>query len=255
MTVAGKFSNADAIFIGVRSCFLLPSHRNNLVEDQVCAVEKWAISWTPWINLCLGYRRCHWKVNSCVVHCLYAQLCCIRTFRKMFLCLRRSHHRESDCMDHVSPVCAIFLAELCNPSTRQAIELESCSNALQIQQVFDCSSKKIFFVLSLRCSGGNVTSRGVFVLFWPPFPGPGRRTNGLSFRLKDLLKTRSNSASIETLIDFPAYREGKGWLINQIWPKFCSLTSHSGGDFTQAITRRQIELESCSNPPKTREDM
>ena len=30
MTVAGKFSNADAIFIGVRSCCLLPSHRNNL---------------------------------------------------------------------------------------------------------------------------------------------------------------------------------------------------------------------------------
>ena len=47
MTVAGKFSNADAIFIGVRSCCLLPSHRNNLVEDQVCAVEKWAISLTP----------------------------------------------------------------------------------------------------------------------------------------------------------------------------------------------------------------
>ena len=36
MTVAGKFSNADAIFVGV----LLPSHRKNLVEDQVCAVEK-----------------------------------------------------------------------------------------------------------------------------------------------------------------------------------------------------------------------
>ena len=40
MTVAGKFSNADAIFVGVRWCCLLPSHRKNLVEDQVCAVEK-----------------------------------------------------------------------------------------------------------------------------------------------------------------------------------------------------------------------
>jgi len=47
MTVAGKFSNVDAIFVGVRSCCLLPSHRNNLVEDQVCVVEKWAISSTP----------------------------------------------------------------------------------------------------------------------------------------------------------------------------------------------------------------
>ena len=47
MTVAGKFSNADTIFVGVRSCCQLPSHRNNLVEDQVCVVEKWAISSTP----------------------------------------------------------------------------------------------------------------------------------------------------------------------------------------------------------------
>ena len=28
-----------------------------------------------------------------------------------------------------------FFAELCNPKTRQAIELESCSNPLRIQQV------------------------------------------------------------------------------------------------------------------------
>jgi len=31
----------------LQSCCLLPFHRNNLVEDQVCAVEKWAISSTP----------------------------------------------------------------------------------------------------------------------------------------------------------------------------------------------------------------
>jgi len=34
------------------------------------------------------------------------------------------------------PVCATFLVEVCNPITRQAIELESCSNPLRIQQVF-----------------------------------------------------------------------------------------------------------------------
>jgi len=32
--------NADAIFVRVRSCSFLPSHRNIFVEDQVCAVEK-----------------------------------------------------------------------------------------------------------------------------------------------------------------------------------------------------------------------
>ena len=101
MTVAGKFSNADAIFVGVRSCCLLPSHRNNLVEDQVCAVDKRAISSTSWTNLCPGYRRCHWKDNSCVVHCLYSKLRGIRTFRKMFSCLRRSDRRDSDGMGHV----------------------------------------------------------------------------------------------------------------------------------------------------------
>jgi len=37
--------------------------------------------------------------------------------------------------DLFSPACATFLAELCNPITRQAIELESCSNLLRIQQV------------------------------------------------------------------------------------------------------------------------
>jgi len=46
-TAAGKLSNADAVFVGVRSCCLLPSHRNNLVEGQVCVVEKWAVSSTP----------------------------------------------------------------------------------------------------------------------------------------------------------------------------------------------------------------
>ena len=33
------------------------------------------------------------------------------------------------------PAWATFLVKLCNPITRQAIELESCSNPLWIQQV------------------------------------------------------------------------------------------------------------------------
>jgi len=35
----------------------------------------------------------------------------------------------------LSPACATFLVKFCNPITRQAIELESCSNLLRIQQV------------------------------------------------------------------------------------------------------------------------
>ena len=75
--------------------------------------------------------------------------------------------------------------------------------------------KKIVFVSGLSFSGGNVTSRGVFALFWPSLPDPGRRPNGPLFGLKVQLKTRSKSASIEPLIDFLAYREQKLWLINQ----------------------------------------
>jgi len=39
------FVGFTAIFVG--SCCILPSHRSNFVEDQVRAVEKWAISSTP----------------------------------------------------------------------------------------------------------------------------------------------------------------------------------------------------------------
>ena len=40
-----------------------------------------------------------------------------------------------------SPACATFLAELCNPVTRQAIALENCSNPLRIQGVLWLKSK------------------------------------------------------------------------------------------------------------------
>ena len=38
VTAAGKFSNAD-VFVGVRWCCLLPSHRNNLVEDHYVSLK------------------------------------------------------------------------------------------------------------------------------------------------------------------------------------------------------------------------
>jgi len=61
-----------------------------------------------------------------------------------------------------SPVKTTFHAELCNPITCQAIELESCSNPLRIQQVLQSKSKKNFFRFRWGFSGGNATSGGVF---------------------------------------------------------------------------------------------
>jgi len=37
--------------------------------------------------------------------------------------------------NQLSPAKTTFHAELCNPITRQAVELESCSNPLRIKQV------------------------------------------------------------------------------------------------------------------------
>ena len=82
MTVAGNFSNADAIFVGVRSCCLLPSYRNNLVEDQVCAVEKWAILFNTVNKSLLGRSSMPLKGQF---------LCCAVTFvctRNCVVCSR-----------------------------------------------------------------------------------------------------------------------------------------------------------------------
>jgi len=87
-----------------------------------------------------------------------------------------------------SPPCATFLAELCNPITRQAIELERRSNTLRIQPVLSSKSKKKFFVLGLSFSGENVTCSGVFALFWPSLHGPGRRPKGPFFWTQSLVE-------------------------------------------------------------------
>jgi len=68
--------------------------------------------------------------------------------------------------DPLSPACATFLAEHCNPITRQAIELESCSNPLRIQQVLS-KSKKIFFGFG----GGFWRWRHKEGMFWKCWPG------------------------------------------------------------------------------------
>jgi len=50
-------------------------------------------------------------------------------------------------------------------------ELESCSNPLRIQQVFDCKLKKFFH---LGLSVGDIMGH-IFTTFWPTWPGPGRQ--------------------------------------------------------------------------------
>jgi len=50
-------------------------------------------------------------------------------------CFDTSVDKSLEDFDQFSPTETTFHAELCNPITRQAIELESCSNPLRIQQV------------------------------------------------------------------------------------------------------------------------
>jgi len=132
--------------------------------------------------------------------------------------------------------------ELFKPST------DSASLLVKIE-------KKIF-VLGLSFSGRNVTSRGVFALFWPSLPGPGRRPNGPFFGLKSLVE---NWVKIRVYRAFDWHSSISGAKIMAHEPKIDQNFAPSKvtlGDISpQAVTRRQIELESCSNPLKTREGM
>jgi len=55
-----------------------------------------------------------------------------------------------------------FFAELCNPITRQAIELKSYLNHPRIQHVLYSKSKNTFFVFGGGISGGDVTKKACF---------------------------------------------------------------------------------------------
>ena len=123
-----------------------------------------------------------------------------------------------------SYVKATYFASLCKSITCQAIELESSSQpSKDVAHLLECintlttaranilacsflainrqplklfkpstdsasllvdSEKKRFSCWVWRFLGGNVTSRSVFVLFWPSLPGPGCRPNGPLFGLK-----------------------------------------------------------------------
>jgi len=72
---------------------------------------------------------------------------------------------------------------------------------LFLQSFAILQSKKKFFVLGLSFSGLNVTSRGVFALFWPFCPVLGAVPMG-HFWTQSLVENYVKPASIEPLIDF-----------------------------------------------------
>jgi len=84
-----------------------------------------------------------------------------------------------------SPTKATNLAEICNPITCQAIELESYPNHPRIQQVLQSKSKKTFFVLGGGISGCDVTKKawfGNFGYVWPALgPNPLTHSFGSKF--------------------------------------------------------------------------
>ena len=80
-----------------------------------------------------------------------------------------------------------------------------------------------------------------------------------NFLFKFLFEIRLSSEPLEPLIGFPSYLEAKWWHKKL---KVVTISTPTNGNMFwitpslyMAITRRQIRLESCSSPLKTREDM
>jgi len=98
-----------------------------------------------------------------------------------------------------------------------------------------------------------------FAFIWPTLGGSGSQSKEPFFSLKFTFKTRLSSESLEALIGFPAFLEAKWWHKKL---KVVKISTPGNGNLVwitaslyRAITRRQIRLESCSSPLKTREGM
>ena len=98
-------------------------------------------------------------------------------------------------------------------------------------------------------------NEGMFWKFWSPLAGPGPQPIDPFYWLKVLLKTRSKSVSIEPFIDLLAYLELKLWVKKLIFDLIQYFQKRHNlpfqGKLWPAITRQQIQLESCSNPVMT----
>ena len=89
-----------------------------------------------------------------------------------------------------------FSCRICNPITRQAIELESCSDPLRIQQVLQSKSKKTIFGFGEGFSEDDVIKRTCFGKvdhFWPAL-GPNPLAKAL-FGLSGQILAGHNSTS------------------------------------------------------------
>ena len=113
--------------------------------------------------------------------------------------------------------------------------------------------------MGLGFSWGGVTSGGVFAFLWPTIPGPGRLSNMPTFwRPKYVYETRLSQESLEPLIGFLAYLDGKLCHKNQKVVKNPTPKKGKQGGITplldMAITRCYNRLETSSNPLKICED-
>ena len=141
------------------------------------------------------------------------------------------------------------LAKFCNTVTRQPIELGSCSNPLQIQQVF--WYRLNFFSFWVRGFLWVKSWLG-HVFTFVCLHGPGRQPNRPFFGSIFFLESRLSSESLEPLIGLLTYLEAKLWLKIQKLIKIYPTNTNLGCIPPKAITQQPIELESWSNPLKMR---
>jgi len=82
--------------------------------------------------------------NSCVVHCLYSQLRCIRTIRKMFSCLRRDClYSQLRCMFlSSSRLCRVFVETKCSRVFVEIVFIVCTRNSLCVASAKSRSDRR-----------------------------------------------------------------------------------------------------------------
>jgi len=138
----------------------------------------------------------------------------------------------------------------CNlPAARELFKPYTNSASLPVETEKKFFSLWIWGFLDVTSQWGHVCK------FLATFSWPWAPTHWPIFWLKVLLKTRSKSASLEPLIDLHFCSQNYGSK-TQFLTKFKTfLKRHnlpSQGKLWPAITRPQIELESCPSPVMTR---